>query len=158
MDDASGDEELESDDFVQELSSLCETNNISLYVMGSDGKGIMSTVRDSAVLQRRLYRYLFERDSASDIVMQETQEYSIHVNADYLMDIEYLEIIGFLQKGEIFVARTALEPIRESVQLANRFFAQIGLIALTVGAAAIWILSGKISNPILELARLSERM
>ena len=158
LDDASGDEELESDDFVQELSSLCETNNISLYVMGSDGKGIMSTVRDSAVLQRRLYRYLFERDSASDIVMQETQEYSIHVNADYLMDIEYLEIIGFLQKGEIFVARTALEPIRESVQLANRFFAQIGLIALTVGAAAIWILSGKISNPILELARLSERM
>lgn len=159
LNDASGGGNLEADDFVQELSNLCETNNISLYVMGSDGQGILSTVRDSGVLQRRLYMYLFAQDNISnDIVMQETQNFSIHVSADYFTDIEYLEIIGFLQGGETLVARTALEPIRESVELANRFFAQVGLTALVIGAVIIWILSGKLAGPILELAKLSERM
>ena len=159
LNDASGGGNLEADDFVQELSNLCETNNISLYVMGSDGQGILSTVRDSGVLQRRLYMYLFAQDNTSnDIVMQETQNFSIHVSADYFTDIEYLEIIGFLQGGETLVARTALEPIRESVELANRFFAQVGLTALVIGAVIIWILSGKLAGPILELAKLSERM
>lgn len=56
------------------------------------------------------------------------------------------------------MARTALEPIRESVELANRFFAQVGLTALVIGAVIIWILSGKLAGPILELAKLSQRM
>lgn len=108
LNDASGGGNLEADDFVQELSNLCETNNISLYVMGSDGQGILSTVRDSGVLQRRLYMYLFAQDNTSnDIVMQETQNFSIHVSADYFTDIEYLEIIGFLQ-GEKHLWRELL--------------------------------------------------
>ena len=44
------------------------------------------------------------------------------------------------------------------MELANRFFAQVGLTALVIGAVIIWILSGKLAGPILELAKLSERM
>lgn len=158
LSDAAANENLESENFLQELSNLCETNSISLYVMGNDGNGILSTVRDSAVLQRRLYMFLFGGGDSSDVIMEETDNYTIHVSTDHLTNIEYLEIIGFLQRGEVAVARTALEPIRESVQLANRFFLQVGMTALVIGIIAIWILSGKIAGPILEMAKLSERM
>ena len=65
---------------------------------------------------------------------------------------------GVLSGGEPFIIRTAVEPIRESVSLANRFLIYVGSIVLLVGAFIIHWVSKRISEPILELARLSERM
>lgn len=42
--------------------------------------------------------------------------------------------------------------------LANKFLLEVGIFVLLIGAVAIQILSKRISEPILELAKLSERM
>ena len=70
----------------------------------------------------------------------------------------YLKITGTLDKGELFLIRTAVEPLRESVMLANKFLLEVGIFVLLIGAVAIQFLSRRISEPILELAKLSERM
>lgn len=160
MDRASRSEELENDEFLQRLNAVCESNNIGLLVMGSDGKGVRSSVRDSEMLRMRLYKYLFGQFSKADVgkVLKEEDHYTIYANTDRVIGGEYLEMTGILAEGELFIVRTALEPIRESVQLANRFLGDVGIIVLLVGVILIQFVSRRISEPILDLARLSERM
>ncbi len=160
LDGASGQEGLEDETFVQRLSNVCEQNNISLFVMGSDGRVKMYNMRDYDVIQHRLYMYLFAQFPPPDAgeVLEENEIYTIRVNEDVRSDMEYLEMHGVLAKGEVFLLRTALEPIRESVILANQFLTQVGVFVLIAGVLIIRLLSKRITEPILELAKLSERM
>lgn len=157
---SSGQEKLEDEGFVQKLSDFCEKNNISLFVMGSDGRVKMYNMKNYEVMQHQLYMYLFGQFPPRDIgkVMEENEYYTIRVNEDDRSSLEYLEMYGVLSGGEVFLLRTALEPIRESVLLANRFLIQVGAIVMILGVLIIWLLARRITEPILELAKLSERM
>lgn len=150
-------EVLETEEFVQRLSVACDTDNISLFVMESDGQGILSSVKDSEFLKKRLYMYLFLKMDGGKI-LKETELYAIRMNVDVHMNSEYLELVGALNDGKQVLVRTALEPIRESVVLANRFLAYVGISVLLMGTLIIQLLSRRIAGPILELAMLSERM
>lgn len=157
LDSASEQGILETDEFLQRLRGICDANNINLFVMGSDGRIMTSSIKDSEFFKRRLYEYLFLKLDQGKI-LEETDYYTIRMNADSHMDAEYLEMTGSLNNGELFLTRMALEPIRESVLLANRFLAYVGISVLVFGAIVIQILTKRVAEPILELARLSERM
>jgi signal transduction histidine kinase len=148
---------LETDTFAEQLSARCETGNIRLFVMGSDGRPKLATEKDSQQLQRRLYTYLFYQAEEGK-VLQETDNYTIRMNEDAHVSEEYLEMTGSLSDGDLVLIRTALEPIRESAALANRFLLYVGLVVLVIGALIIQLMSRKIAGPILELANLSEKM
>lgn len=162
LDTASGSESLETESFIQLLSVICETNNISLLVMDSSGYVKIYTTKDYMMMRRRLYDYLFGQVPLENMekmkVLEEQDYYSIRMCQDFDSKIEYVEMIGSLQSGELFLMRTALEPIRESVQLANRFLLYVGLSVLAIGALIIQMLAKRIAEPLLELAKLSERM
>ena len=162
LDAASGSESLETESFIQLLSVICETNNISLLVMDSSGYVKIYTTKDYMMMRRRLYDYLFGQVPPENMekmkVLEEQDYYSIRMCQDFDSKIEYVEMIGSLQSGELFLMRTALEPIRESVQLANRFLLYVGLSVLAIGALIIQMLAKRIAEPLLELAKLSERM
>jgi signal transduction histidine kinase len=149
--------ELETDDFAERLSAFCETGNIRLFVMGSDGQPKLATEKESQQLQRRLYAYLFFQTEEGK-VLQKTDDYTIRMNVDAHMDGEYLEMTGSLSDGNLVLIRTSLAPIRENAMLANRFLLYVGLIVLVVGALIIRLMSRRIAEPILELASLSERI
>jgi len=72
--------------------------------------------------------------------------------------MEYLDMWGFLDNGNLFFIRTALEGIRDSVAIANRFLGYSGLFAAAVCGIVIWFVAKKITDPISELAKISERM
>lgn len=160
MDEASRQGNMESEKFVQKLGNLCEVNNIGLLVMGSDGHVKMYTMKDYEQIRRRLYMYTFGKMSESDEgkILKETSDYVVRANRDTFSGVEYLEMMGALGGGELFVVRAALEPIRESVDLANRFLVYVGIGVLLIGTLVIRHLSRMIAEPILELARLSESM
>lgn len=160
LDDASGTETLEEDGFVQQLGVLCETNNISLFVMENDGQVKIYTMKDYQLMRRRLYMYLFGQFPPEETgeMLEEEEFYAIRMNRDNYSDMEYLEMTGMLQNGELFLMRAALEPIRESVQLANRFLLYVGIFVLVAGALMIQLIARRITGPLLELAKLSERM
>ncbi|MCD8249849.1 MAG: hypothetical protein LUC60_08400, partial [Lachnospiraceae bacterium] len=82
LDSASAEEQLTSDDFVEELNAICEANTISLFVMGVDGKAKLTTVRDSAELRRELYEYVLGVDSDNARILEENDSYRVSVTAD----------------------------------------------------------------------------
>ena len=160
LDNASLQNKLEDETLIGDLSHMCEQNNITLFVMEGDGRVKMYNMRDYELIRNRLYMYLFAQFPPPDAgeVLEENERYTIRVNKDINRDMEYLEMYGVLADGEAFLLRTALEPIRESVILANRFLMQVGIAVLLMGVLIIRLLSKRITEPVLELAKLSERM
>ncbi len=160
LDEASKAGILDQEQFVQQLGVICETNNISLFVMESSGQVKIYTMKDYELMRHRLYMYLFGQLPAGGKgeILEEADYYTIRTNQDSYSDMEYVEVTGVLQNGELFLMRTALEPIRESVQLANRFLLYVGISVLLISALIIQMLARRIAEPILELAKLSERM
>lgn len=160
LDDASRTETLDQDEFVQRLGVICETNNISLFVMEKNGQAKIYTMKDYELMRRRLYMYLFGQFPTEEKgeILEEEDYYAIRMNRDSYSNMEYLEVTGMLQNGELFLMRAALEPIRESVQLANRFLLYVGIFVLAAGALFIQLIARRITDPLLELVRLSERM
>ena len=157
MDEASKADNLSGEKFLAGLRTICETDNISLFVMDQNGRARLTSVHDSEELQRDLYEYVLGIRPNQKSILAENDQYLMSVNRDS-PNGGYLKMAGVLSGGEPFIIRTAVEPIRESVSLANRFLIYVGSIVLLVGAFIIHWVSKRISEPILVLARLSERM
>ena len=54
--------------------------------------------------------------------------YMIEKTKDRRLQTDYLVLWGSLQNGNMILMRTAVESIKESVDIANRFLAYVGVI------------------------------
>lgn len=143
------------------LSALTEKENISLLVIGPDGK--LSTVVDDSLKYQSLYfqllSYVLQKDQENRKVLKVTDDYVIYQTVrDTTSQPEYLTMMGELPDSSRFVMRTPLDSIRENAGLANTFLIYIGVIASILGGILVWIFARRISDPIKELAELSKRM
>lgn len=72
--------------------------------------------------------------------------------------VEYLGRFGTMQNGNSYLICTPVDSIRESVMLANRFLGYVGFGMVLAGGIVIWLVTKKITDPILQLASISERI
>lgn len=146
-------------DFQESLQNLSATDNISVIVMGTDGKLKLYSARDAEQLKFQLWNYILEQESVEQIKILDNQpNYILRQSRDWIVDMEYMEMIGILNSGDYFIMRTPLESIRDNVMLANRFYVEIGVVVIILSALLIYFFSRKITKPIMELAELSKRM
>ena len=54
--------------------------------------------------------------------------------------------------------QSPLASIRESAALANQFLIYLGAVGIFVGGVLVWLLSRRITQPLMELTRLSQEM
>lgn len=145
-----------TDEFHRELNDVCGVYNITICVMDSDSKVRYVSVNGGAELEKRLVAYLFGFLDDIVKVLEEGEDYvvqQVRVGED-----EYLEMYGRFNSGISFIMCTPVESIRESVKVANRFLAYVGVVATMAGGIIIWFVSKEIAKPILELSRISEKM
>lgn len=146
-----------TEEFQQELNNICRNYNIAVCIIDAQSMILYVSFNSGADLEKRLFGYVFgmQRDPAQ--VLEEGEGYRIQKTG--LSGNEYLEMYGQLpDTGISYIMRTPMESIRESVAIANRFLAIIGCICTMAGAVIIWFVLRKITKPILELNRISERM
>ncbi|WP_099468444.1 sensor histidine kinase [Konateibacter massiliensis] len=155
---AASDDSLLSEDFLIQLEKISSTGNISILVMDASGAVKMSSVNEIGILSTQLLNNIYGKSTDKTTVLANGDSYVIQQTKDSKMNSDYLEIWGSLENGNWFIMRTALESIRESVQIANRFLSYIGVCAVMISALIIWTVSEQISKPILELAHISKRM
>lgn len=96
--------------------------------------------------------------SYEPVILYKNDRYEICIADDPRMGIDYLELWGSLSDGNIIIMRTALNSIRESVSVSNRFLGYVGFVMVLISAVIIYMITRKITKPIEELAVLSERM
>lgn len=84
--------------------------------------------------------------------------YAIEVAKEYRLNADFLVLYASLSNGNYLLLGTAVEPIVESVNIANRFFIITGIITIIVGSIIILFLSKRFTKPILELNEIAQRM
>lgn len=153
---AAGSETYSTMEFTEKLNDICGVYNITVCVMDPNSVITYASKNGGRELEVRLIAYLFGLLSDSGRVLKSGEEYIVQIvrtGGD-----EYVEMFGRLDTGISFIIRTPLESIRESVKVANRFLIYVGVAAALAGGIIIWFVSGKMTAPLLELSRISERM
>ncbi len=156
---ASNEGNIGTEAFDIEFQKICGRNNINIILLDAETRTIKTSLNDYEILSRQLIDYLFmkkEYDSGK-LLMQE-ENYEMLIKLDERTQLEYVDMWGVLDNGNLFLFRSSLEGIREGVDLANRFLAYVGTGAAILSALIILLVSGKITEPIMELTRISERM
>ena len=149
---------IDSDEFDQDLQKICEAKNLAVIVIDAESQTIKSTAHNDQMMARRLFDNFFGPNKERTQFLQENKNYVMNTTTDPVNQTEYIEMWGVLNNGNMFMIRTALEGIRDSVNLSNRFLAYVGLLAIFIGAIITWFVSKKITKPIMELAKISESM
>lgn len=149
---------IQSEEFDQELQKICEAKNLAVIVIDAESQTIKSTSHNEQMMGRRLFDNFFGTNKERTQFLQENKNYVMNTTTDPVNHTEYIEMWGVLNNGNMFMIRTALEGIRDSVSLSNRFLAYVGIWAILVGAVVTWFVSKRITKPIMELAKISESM
>lgn len=138
-----------SNEFELQLDKLCENNNVALLVMDSSQAIEYASMNDPAVFRELLFNYLFTKSQS---------EYTIQEITDVRTGSDYMDMWGYLDNGDFFVMRSALESIRESVVLSSRFMVYVGIVAILCSGLIILYVTGRMARPLLELVKISDRM
>lgn len=145
-----------------DLTRFCSTNNLSavIYNINTVPMKDYSNVRleDANRLKTRLFGYLAGLEPEGDKIFEKNSVYTILYNRDKLVKMDFLEMWGKTEDGIVFILRSPIESIKESVNISNRFYLFIGIVIAIVGACFISIYSKKITKPITELTEISRRM
>jgi len=104
----------------------------------------------------------FAQNLDEGVMLKETTNYQIGKFFDPATQSDYIEMWGYLESSGdyaiIFIMRSPLESIRDSVAVSIRFFSYVGLIIILFSIILVWYFVQKILNPIWELALLSQKM
>ncbi|MGN1167415.1 MAG: ATP-binding protein [Lachnospiraceae bacterium] len=142
----------------KKLRHLAEKNNLAFLVVDENNDRVITNVRDMDMLQNQLIGYLLNQAQKDSKVLESTDEYQLNQSHDVWNKTDYIEMWGAFSDGSKFLIRSPLESIRESAAISNRFLVYIGCSMLFVYVLFIWYFSKRLTNPILELAQLSEKM
>ncbi len=161
-------DEILNEDIRQELdNSLLGTirrygdkNNIAIILVDSNtGEPLLNSGRESDFLARKVQRYVLGQDDSYTEQLIRHENYVIEKNRDRRSDSRYLESWGFFEDNNtLFLMQMPLASIRDSVALSNRFTTWVGLLALALGAVVMYFVTRRVTDPIMKLAVLSERM
>ncbi|WP_289284857.1 sensor histidine kinase [Parablautia intestinalis] len=156
---ASNEGVIGTDAFDIEFQKICGKNNINIILLDTETRTIKTSMNDYETLSRQLLDYLFEREGTfGDKLLASEENYEMRIKLDARTQFEYVDMWGVLDNGNLFLFRSPLESIKESVDLANRFLAYVGVGSAIFSAFIILLVSRKITEPVMELTRISERM
>ena len=150
---------FDDEKFLDELEKAHANYSISVVVVDSAANVLLTTAHDTEDMNSQLYYAMFGKQmQGSSGAERSGDNYVIKQQMDHRLGEEYLVLWGTLDNGNIIMLRSAIEGIRESTNLTNRFLIWIGILALTLSILATFFLTRRITKPILALTDLSKRM
>ncbi len=158
IDAAAQDGILASTDFDIPFERICTNGNISIIIMSQNGGILRSSALNEKNFLVELSQMIFGVDPNCADVIKSTEDYTLERLADERMQSDYLVLWGILSDGSYIYMRTALESIRESAAITNRFFLLMGAASSLICVIVIIFVSKSISRPIMELSEISTRM
>ena len=153
---ASAQNELESDEFAVTFDNLCSNGNIMALILQQDGKVLRSSVNDLDALRTEFWDVLLHGDKME--VLYSNKQYQLLKKTDTRLDSEYLVLVGVLENRDMVLMRTAVESIRESAAISNRFLLFAGAAAIVASILVAFFTTRHITKPLQQLTDISKRM
>lgn len=148
---------ITSEEFLIKLENACNRYNLDMILLNEINYPIITSGMNYEALSRKLLQYVWGMMPATETLVWE-ETYVIVSTVDSRTNTTNMEMWGRLDNGYIFLFSTPMESIRESAVISSKFLCVIGIVSVILGGMISWIYSGKISNPILKLAQLSEQI
>ena len=150
--------EIDTDEYQLSLQQQCSKYNLSLLVLNANSEVVADSGGGSEFLKQQLLQHLFALSGEKYEIMENGNNYIVARVSDSRAQMEYIEGWGILTGGYFFIVRSALEGIRDSAKIANTFLASVCIFSAIISGIVIWIVSRRVTTPILQLADISERM
>ena len=139
-----------------------EKANVDLVVIDAGGDAVLSTLGTADPRFKEMTLGMLAGMAGVNVsdVIRQTDTYTIYRDdaQGVTGDVEYLKMCGRLSDGSWFIMQSPLASIQESASLANRFLIYLGVIGIVFGGLLIWLFSRRITQPVMELAGLSQEM
>lgn len=152
------DNTIEDTSVMMEIHRTAEANNVSYLILDNQNGRVITNVHDREMLNNQLLGYLVNKPQNGGKVLEITEEYQLGQARDPWNQREYIEMWGDLAGGSQFLLRSPLESIQESAAISNRFLLYIGCAMIAICVCLVWYFSKKLTEPIRELAVLSDKM
>lgn len=145
---AAGENLIETEAFEQTIARKCENGNVELFIMDSGHQIVYASMGNSDFFQKVFFDYLLSSERSGEI----------RESVDANNNSEYMDMWGELDNQYFFVMRTAVESMRESVVIANRFMGYVTVVLVFVSCILVYVLTGRLTRPIKELVHISDKM
>lgn len=152
------DESQTLEEVAADIQEEAEGKNISFLLSDQIQGKVVSNVHDIELLNRQLLSYIINTVQDNCTILKEGGSYLIVRTTDPTNQNEYIEMWGRIGDGNMFLMRSPLESITESVAISSRFMLLIGCIVVAAEIIVAAVFARKMTTPILELAILSNRM
>ena len=149
---------LRDEKFDITFEKICVNGNISAIVIGKNREIVRASVNDIQLLQMQLSDMLSGDTGINYEEIQAEENYVLAKQVDSRLGEEYLVLWGRLSDGSTVLMRSALESIRESASITNKFFEIVGIFSVLVCLIIIIFVSKTISRPIREITELSKKI
>ncbi len=154
---------LEEESFDVAFEKICSNGNISIMILQSGTEGPNQKILRSSYVNgqdavMQFAEIIMGIDQEEPRILLTTDNYIVQRKNDERMDAEYLVLIGNLSDGSSIYMKTALESIRESAQISNRFSLMAGAAALIICTIISLFMATGIAKPMKQLTQLSKRM
>lgn len=156
--------DLTKEDFLK-IEKLSEKNNIRIYILqGTNAIAFPETEYDIRVNEKinEIFKPYYYAGSSSDVQtierLKTNSHYSIFKLKNNRLDSQNIDLIGVLGTEFDICIRANYESMKESVSIANEFFAYIGVLVVIVGSIIMFYISKKFTMPILQLSNIAKKM
>ena len=137
---------------------LCSDNNINMLITNMNRELVWTSYSNAQRFQMQMDDWIYGSDRSKIQILQTGSNYTLVRQTDERLKTEYLVLMGERASGGYVYMRAALESIRESAQITNKFFAAVSVGAIVLSVIAIIFLSRSISSPIRPLSEISRKM
>lgn len=158
IDEASKSDYLTSREFDITFDNLCANGNLNIMIISSDQTIVRSSANDNQVMLMEFMNVLFGVNAPGSVLLKKQDNYNILRQRDVRLNSEYLVLYGTLSNGNLILMRSALESIRESAAISNRFLAIAGVLAVVISTIVTIFVSKGITTPIRNLSEISKKM
>lgn len=160
------DSDDESDETAEEIPDEIERsssrNNLTWIIVNEENSGYYywGEYNMSKMLRSKLFGYMndLDQDMEHSYVIRTTDTCTIWQVHDRFAGMEYVECWGQFDNGYYFLIRSPLESIKESASISNNFYFAVGAVIVILSGLVILVVTSRITRPISELTKLSERM
>ncbi len=91
-------------------------------------------------------------------IIVKNDNYTIQKSYDSRLGADFYELWGTIGDGDFIIMRTAVQSIKDNVDISNKLITYIGIFILIVGVIASVIFSKIFTEPILRLSEIAKRM
>lgn len=181
LNEAAASNSIESIAFGTELTQIANKDNMNILVIDEESQTVRSMTTDIDIMMIRMWDNILEttNELPDDFNTKQVQHWQadkmapdyyivrrlvnepgtrVQIVLDKSTGTQFMERWGMLSNGSYYLLRTAMDSIRASAMVANRFILMVGGFVVILGLAISMILANRISRPMIQMTELSQRM